>query len=161
MPNFIICEALNVEIPEIFRLIKDSFNCHVAPGYTEEGIDHFFLYCREQKFLERRINHKLFVAKSLTNREILGVIEIRDLQHISLFFTRNDVVGTGIGHDLHNYALSFCLNNHPDLKEITVNSSPYAVDIYSALGFKAVEGEKLLNGILFTPMVLDITKKHP
>jgi len=42
---------------------------------------------------------------------------------------------------------------------MTVNSSPYAVDIYRRLGFHAISEEQLTDGIRFTPMKCIIQKE--
>ena len=42
------------------------------------------------------------------------------------------------------------------VEEITVNSSPYAVEAYRRLGFVDVDNEKLLDGIRFTPMIYHV-----
>ena len=39
---------------------------------------------------------------------------------------------------------------------ITVNSSPYAVDVYKKLGFVIEEDEQTVDGIRFTKMKLEI-----
>ena len=38
------------------------------------------------------------------------------------------------------------------MPEFTVNSAPYAVDIYRHLGFAETGPEQTINGIRFTPM---------
>ena len=53
-------------------------------------------------------------------------------------------------------ALFSALRDHcrtaPDTPRITVNSSPYAVEAYRRLGFRATGGERTVDGIRFTPM---------
>jgi predicted GNAT family N-acyltransferase len=46
------------------------------------------------------------------------------------------------------------LDNDSRAKIITVNSSPYAVDIYHRWGFTDTDTEKLVDGKRFTPMKL-------
>jgi len=43
--------------------------------------------------------------------------------------------------------------------EVTVNSSPFAVDIYKKLGFECIDHEQLVDGIRFVPMLYRINKK--
>ena len=42
---------------------------------------------------------------------------------------------------------------------MTVNSSPFAVEIYQKLGFHALSGEQLADGIRFTPMKYTILRE--
>lgn len=44
----------------------------------------------------------------------------------------------------------------PDMRKISVNSSPNAVTAYQKIGFKDIEEEKIVNGIRFLPMELEI-----
>jgi len=53
----------------------------------------------------------------------------------------------GIGRKLFEYALEKSTGN-----KITVNSSPYAVEVYKKLGFVPNSGEQVVDGIRFTPM---------
>jgi len=39
---------------------------------------------------------------------------------------------------------------------ITLNSSPYGLPFYQAIGFVPTEAEKTVNGIRFTPMRQDV-----
>jgi len=53
----------------------------------------------------------------------------------------------GIGRQLMEEALKNCQTN-----EMPVNSSPYAVKIYRALGFVEVDTEQIFDGIRCIPM---------
>ncbi|ENY8640112.1 TPA: GNAT family N-acetyltransferase [Clostridioides difficile] len=50
--------------------------------------------------------------------------------------------------------IQYCICNKFNLTEITVNSSPYAVEVYHKLGFKDTAVEQIVDGIRFTPMKL-------
>jgi predicted GNAT family N-acyltransferase len=56
--------------------------------------------------------------------------------------------------------LRICHANTPELSEISVNSSAYAVPIYEKLGFRPVGNEQVKNGIAFIPMVLKLTSHN-
>ena len=55
-----------------------------------------------------------------------------------------------------NTAIEYCKQNNSSLKNITVNSSPYAVEFYHKKGFKDIDKEQTVNGIISTPMRLKI-----
>lgn len=44
------------------------------------------------------------------------------------------------------------INENPILEEITLNSSPYGLPFYLAIGFIPLSDEQEMNGIKFTPM---------
>ncbi len=55
---------------------------------------------------------------------------------------------------LMTIGIEYCICNKFSLTEITVNSSPYAVEVYHKLGFKDTAVEQISDGIRFTPMKL-------
>jgi hypothetical protein len=69
-------------------------------------------------------------------------------KHIALFFVNGNFQGKGIGKHLFMRA---CLNNK--CGEITVNSSPYAKEIYHHLHFTDTNTEQLTDGLRYTPMI--------
>lgn len=72
--------------------------------------------------------------------------------HINLVFTKKEYHHQGIATALFQYLLTDRLNENPDLREITLNSSPYGKGLYLHLGFVPVDTEQTVNGIRFTPM---------
>ncbi|HON79549.1 MAG TPA: GNAT family N-acetyltransferase, partial [Spirochaetota bacterium] len=123
-----------------------------APDYSREGIDEFLKYVRENDILERVIegNHYIYIA--LQGRTVVGVIEIREYRHISLFFVNGKYHRRGIGSLLMKNALELCRVMNPLLLRLSVNSSPFAVPVYEKLGFNIEADEMEKNGIRFTPM---------
>lgn len=146
------------EIPLVSLLIKSVFDDFVAPGYTEEGIATFAAFTEPEalEFRESQSNYFVLVAKYGTR--LAGVIEIRDFSHVSLLFVERDFQGRGISRKLMEAAIVRCheareaMDDQDVLEIMTVNSSPYALPIYQALGFSAVEPEQLKDGIRYVPM---------
>ena len=68
--------------------------------------------------------------------------------HITLFFVEEAYHHKGVGSNLFQAMLT-----DNAAKEITVNSSPYAVPVYMHLGFTATKPEQETDGIRYTPMV--------
>ena len=126
------------------HLVLRVFMEYEAPDYIEEGIDTFknFLSDKEQ-------TDKLEMYGAFEGDIIVGVIASRNnATHISLFFVDGSHHRKGIGKLLFETLL-----NHTESEQITVNSSPFAVDIYKRLGFVSTNDEQTTNGIRFTPMV--------
>jgi GNAT superfamily N-acetyltransferase len=150
---------LEGEEEEICLLVLDCFGEFVAPGYSEEGITEFSRYVTP-KFTRYRLsnNHFMIIA---TDRDIkVGVIEVRNYDHISLFFVMKKYQNKGIGKKLHELAISKCLTIKPNVTKIEVHSSPYAVPVYEKLGFVKTSDEQVVEGMRFTPMVFNITSKY-
>ena len=64
----------------------------------------------------------------------------------------------GIARNLFSYLLTDRLSEDPSLEELTLNSSPYGLPFYLAIGFVPVDKQLQMNGIIYTPMKYVITK---
>lgn len=73
----------------------------------------------------------------------MGVIAVRQFNHISLMFVDKEFHREGITRSLFELIKDNVKNNCKGEKNITVNSSAYAVKIYECLGFKATDKEKI------------------
>ena len=69
----------------VSNLVARSFNEFIAPGFSEEGIDEFFKYANPRS-LAKRSEGSHFVLVAEVDGEIAGMIEIRELKHISMLF---------------------------------------------------------------------------
>jgi predicted GNAT family N-acyltransferase len=63
----------------------------------------------------------------------------------------------GIAKELVRQALEEVSSNSGSPKDITVNSSRYAVAFYENLGFIQYEDEKSIFGVVHIPMVLSLS----
>lgn len=145
------------EETEVCELIIRSFNEFVASSCSQEGIREFLKYAQSNSLLKRsQTNHFVLVA---TERDkIVGMIEIRDNKHISMLFVDKAYHRRGISKRLVRSSLEISRLHNPNLREFSVNSSPYAVTIYEKLGFFPKSPEQTMNGIRFVPMVLDVSE---
>jgi GNAT superfamily N-acetyltransferase len=128
----------------IIQLVTDVFMEFEAPDYTDEGITVFFdTAINNQDFMS-----SLAIYGAYINYKLVGVIATRNNgKHIALFFVNGSYHRKGIGRKLFETVLQNSVSN-----EITVNSSPYAKDIYHNLGFKDTDIEQTVTGIRFIPM---------
>ncbi len=146
------------EIEESARLIERVFMQFEAPEYSREGIDNFLSYIQSDEFMKRlRENHFDLIAKF--EDKIEGIIEVRSYSHICLLFVAPEFQRRGIAKELFQRSLEICKNANPNLRSITVNSSPYALPVYLKLGFRQLTEEQTKNGIRFTPMVYFFSRK--
>ena len=85
---------------------------------------------------------------SLRRMRVALILAIRVSQrHICFFFVDGEYHRRGIGTKLF-----WRLRGDFPGQKITLNSSPYGLPFYKALGFKETENEQTVNGIRFTPM---------
>ena len=130
------------EMKEALDLVWRVFLGYEAPDYTEEGIKEFKKTIDNINWIKERKFYGAF-----ENGKIYGVIATKDNTHIALFFVDGILHGQGIGRKLYNYIEK--LNNS---KHFTVNSSPWAKEIYHHIGFKDLSEEQCINGLRFIPM---------
>ncbi|HII06977.1 MAG TPA: GNAT family N-acetyltransferase [Methanotrichaceae archaeon] len=148
------------EEAEVCDLVIRVFDEFVAPQFSREGVQEFYNYADPHLFIRRsQWNH--FVLIAAAQKEIDGMIEVRDDGHITLFFVDKRFQGKGTGKELLYRALGICQRSKPELSKATVNSSPNAVGIYERLGFRLAGSEQAENRIRFVPMVLDLFRHQP
>lgn len=140
------------EETEVSSLVWNVFSEFEAPDYKQEGIEKFKRFILPEQIKDNSDAGKLRVICCKNNSEIIGVIAIRDNSHISLLFVQKEYHRQGIASKLFKIATEKCCKTNPELKNITVNSSPYAVMIYEKMGFERTDTEQEINGIRFIPM---------
>lgn len=147
-------EELKLEnLEEVLEIIEKTFMKFEAPDYSDEGIENFFKFANYESIKEMlNKNMKMYVAK--VNEKIVGVIGYRDNSHINLLFVLEEYQHNGIARRLCNLVIDKCKNENT--KIVTVNSSPYAHDVYLKFGFIDDSEMKEVDGIKFYPMHKEI-----
>jgi len=145
------------EESEVFDLVFRTFSEFIAPHYSRAGILEFLKYIRPAHLLER-LKKDHFALLATAQRKIVGTIEVRGRNHISLLFVDKPFQKKGIARELLRRTLRICLKEGPHLSKITVNASPNSVKIYKKLGFRPKDSERVKNGIRYTPMALELSK---
>ncbi|MGD9212693.1 MAG: GNAT family N-acetyltransferase [Desulfobacteraceae bacterium] len=145
-----IREMHTEDADQVFELVKAGFDEFVKPDLTEEGVTEFFRAVQEFIYT-RPDNHFIMIARS--ENKIIGMIDVKDNNHICLFFVAKEFQRKSVGGQLLENTILKSIPNSPQIFEITVNSSTFAVSIYKKLGFKQSNAKQMVNGIKFIPMV--------
>ena len=153
--NIIIRQILPDEEYNVYELVSQCFNKFVAHDYDSRGKIEFLKFIDPTR-LKNRILHKTFMFVAVSFDKIVGVIEISDNKHISLLFVDEKFQNMGISKKLIEKSIQRILKNDASLKKISVNSSPYALEIYKKLGFEETDEKKTKNGIIYIPMEKEI-----
>ena len=151
-------ELVTDEINCVSNMINNVFDEFVGEDYSEEGNKVFKDYISPRNILTRlnEKNSRFFTARQ--GDEIIGILEIKNMDHISLFFIKKGFHGKGIGKKLFKYYLRSIKNENSEIKTISVNSSIYAEKIYSKLGFVKTDEMQEKDGIKYVPMEYQILK---
>jgi predicted GNAT family N-acyltransferase len=148
--NFIFDDLKIEEINLLSNMVNNVFDEFVGGDYPEMGNREFKDYIKSPNIL-KRINEKIskfYVARY--NKDIIGMLEIKNKDHISLFVVRKEYHQKGIGKTLFDNYLKSIKNS--SIKSITVNSSFFAENIYSKMGFIKKDEIQEKNGIKYIPM---------
>jgi len=157
-------EQINVREPEsnemekALRLVSSVFDKFVAPLFSEEGINQFKFFI-EPSNLETRLQDDGFLLIAEMDREIVGVIAMRDWNHIFLLFVDGKKQRKGIAKMLLDQALQRCKAEGYPPERVTVNSSPNAVEAYRRMGFVQTAEEENRQGVRAVPMVMDLSNR--
>ena len=138
------------QLAEALSFVWEVFCRFEAPEYSEEGITEFKNFLNNEEEIGKLDFYGAFDKAS----DIVGVLAMRKPSHISLFFVKAEYHRQGIGRQLFEKIL--CDYQPQGIGVFTVNSSPYAVEVYRKLGFKLTGNECITNGIRYTPMKMEI-----
>ena len=131
------------EIGAALDLAWEVFKEFEAPDYAPQGAKAFYASIHAPAYLAQLRIYGAFAGDAL-----LGILATRSSgTHIALFFVRGAYHRQGVGKQLF---LRACQESPAE--QMTVNSSPYAVEIYRRLGFCETDAEQTLDGIRYTPM---------
>ena len=137
----------------VCRLAVEVFSEFVAPLYSQEGASEFLRYI-DPDLMSKRAKSNHFVLMAESNNELVGIIEVRDFNHISLLFVLREAQRKGVANQLLDEALETCLQQNPNMPHVTVHSSPNSVEAYEHLGFRSEGEEEVDRGIRYIPMKL-------
>lgn len=130
------------DLQTAMELVCQVFLEFEAPEYSEAGIKTFYDYIHDADAIATLTAYGAFKGETLA-----GVLAVRG-DHISLFFVAKAHHRRGVGK-----ALFAQLLEHTGTDRLTVNSSPFAVEVYRRLGFTETDAEQLTDGIRYTPML--------
>ena len=153
-------EIKQKELPETLDLVRKVFDEFEAPYYSEEGVASFYKFIDIDNMSEQYSNGSLYFYGCFVDNILVGMIAVKDFIHISLLFVDKQYHKQGIARNLFDHIIQVCREKNPCLKVITVNSSPYAVEVYHKFGFFDVSSEQVVDGIRFAPMKLKIEKNN-
>lgn len=140
---------------EVFKLIKKVYDEFVSKDYMEAGNIFFYDWIQPSKIAERQQNRRNILV-AIDEDKMVGMIEIRDNNHISLLFVDKEYHGKGIARTLFQESIKECLTIDPQLKKFYVHASPFSIPIYAKLGFKETDVMQEQHGIKYLPMEMII-----
>jgi Predicted acetyltransferase len=147
----IIRPLKEADVALAMEMVWNVFAEFIAPDFEQEGIDEFKRFINPQAISDKITSGEFKLWGAFVDGAPVGVIAIGPPLRVALFSVNKQYHRRGIGRELFETAMSDkVIHGH---SKITVNASPYAVDIYQRLGFVPTSAQQAVNGIKFTPMV--------
>lgn len=157
--------AIKMKHPmEIFKMEKSDINDALdlvwmvfeefeATDYSSVGIEEFKSFINYSSIIGKLEKGEMnFWGSKDCEGNLTGVIATSDESHICLLFVKKEYHRQGIARNLFDIVKEECMKR--DVTDrITVNSSPYAIEVYYRMGFVDAGNERTVKGISFTPMV--------
>jgi len=145
------------ELTIAMDLALDTFLRYEAPDYGPEGVTSFRRDIIDNvDFHDNVINGKNRVWGAFDDNKLIGLFAMRGVSHICLVFTHHAYHRQGVASAIFRQLVADIRQDNPDLKRLTLNSSPYGKPFYLHTGFYPTDEEKTINGIRFTAMAFDL-----
>lgn len=155
--NYTIRKINSNEINEALNLALKVFTEFIAPDYKPQGLETFKRTVIEnEEFIENCKKGVCPIYAAFDGNKMIGIIGMRTTSHINLVFTKKEYHRQGVATSIFQYLLNDKKATDPNLKEITLNSSPYGKAFYLHVGFTPLSDEQEIDGIRFTPMKYSI-----
>ena len=132
----------------VSALVYSVFDEQVAPSFEPEGIAELHAYASAAAIADRARTHETVIAWE--DGQPVGVIEVRDVDHVSMLFVRSSHSGRGIATALMAHAEALC--RAAGRPVMTVHSSLNAQSYYARRGFVATAEPQRVHGFSFVPM---------
>lgn len=154
MENIIIRKITCNEVESAMSMALEVFMQFETPDYPPSGVETFKRDIVENPdFLEKARQGICPIYGAFDGDSIVALIGMRSNKtHINLVFTKKEYHRKGIASAIFCYLLNDILAENPSLDALTLNSSPYGLPFYLAIGFIPLSEEQEIDGIRFTPM---------
>ena len=154
-PGYIIKPIDADGLSEAVCLIRDVFAEFVAPDCSPDGVETFEASIDLEILLDKlNRSELLFWGAYDACGRLAGVIAGQPPGHIKYLFVEKNCQRQVVAR-----ALLDILQGHYSAlgsRAFTVNSSPYALEVYKKMGFQELGPEKIVDGIRFIPIKANI-----
>ena len=149
--EIIIRKAVMADWEKTMNMVWRTFLKFDAKDYCEKGVESF------RDFVSDPILRRMFLLGTYNmyvatcQEKIVGMVSLRDENHISLLFVDAAYHKMGIGRKLIE-TIGIFVKEEYGKEDITVNAAPYGLDFYKKIGFESVSPLMENDGITYTTM---------
>jgi len=138
------------ELEKALALVDAVFDEFEANEFLPQGVEHFHSFNKPEIVRPKLASDEMQMWLALSDETIVGVIALRSINHICMFFVDSKYHRQGVGKMLFHIVRDYLCGLNKEF--VTVYSSPYAVPVYERLGFVRVAEEKLISAMRCNPM---------
>lgn len=149
--NLYLRQATADDAAGIAGLVQATFMQFVAPDWEPNAVKHFLGESSADRFA-LLIPKATYSVLAHVDNEIAGFILLPTPNLLAFLFVSGTHHGKGVARSLWQSACVHIETHHTDVKTIELNSSPYAVNAYRALGFYPISEPFRHGGCLATRM---------
>jgi len=149
--NLQVRHATAADASAISSLVCAGFDQHIAQDWDPQAQRHFFEENHADKLRSKIADASLCLVCE-HDTQVLGVIFLPRPTLVQLFFVAPGHLRKGIGRKLWSAVRAELEQHHPDVRTVELNSSPYAVAVYKALGFFPISKPYRRKGAVATRM---------
>ena len=136
----------------ISELVQAGFSAHIAADWELSAQREFIAETQPDKLAPKLLEAAAFCLVCEHGAQVVGVIFLPRPTLVQLFFVAPTQLRKGIGRTLWNAARAHLEEKHPEVKTVELNSSPYALAAYRALGFFPISKPFRRKGAVATRM---------
>ena len=156
LPDILYYRAMEPHDASAVSHLTTTVFCEaVITHFEAEGIAEMLHSFNPESYVWR-LHNGYFTLVAELNQRIVGMIEVREDNHVTLLFIASDCQGRGIGRKLIELAIRESHARQPERGTMTVHATPNAVGFYRKVGFQPLSGEEYERGLRFWPMRLQI-----
>lgn len=156
--SYEIRPAKSDEWEEAMGLAWKTFLEFEADDYAPEGIRSFEDFITDSGLKRMFLAGGYQMLTAYDHGRMVGMITLRNENHISLLFVDKSYHRRGIGKALIRRMAEY-VRDRAGRERLTVNASPYGAAFYHRIGFRDLGPEKRQDGIIFTPMEYIISER--
>lgn len=149
-------ELTKNNLVQALKLVWEVFLEYDAIECSLEGVEEFKRFL-DYDSITGQLRTGMLRFWGYWEEELLGVIALRNYNHICLLFVKSQFHRQGIARRLFDTAKHASMQQ-PNVEHITVHSSSYATEAYRRLGFVDTGPKQVKNGITYTPMVYHLNR---
>jgi GNAT superfamily N-acetyltransferase len=135
----------------ISALIQESFTALSATDW-EHTARQVFIGESSPAAIGQALIAPAFAAVETEGNELSGFILMRKPALLTMLFVHPEHLRKGIARRLWQAGRSHIESTFPEVKTVELNSTPYAVNAYKALGFMPISSEFAVSGCRATRM---------